>query len=62
MREFATHWRPGRWRANPALPLAVIVLMAVGDALFNSFFFYPAIMAAGSLARGGASREEPIGH
>jgi hypothetical protein len=33
----------------PGLPLAVIVLMASADALLNSFFFYPAILAAGAL-------------
>ncbi|MBB5687114.1 O-antigen ligase family protein [Sphingobium boeckii] len=39
--------------ANPiALPLATIVLMAVGDALLNSFLFYPALLAAGALATG----------
>jgi hypothetical protein len=41
------------WRLHPALPLAMIVLMAVGDALLNSFFFYPAILAAGALASDG---------
>jgi hypothetical protein len=30
-------------------PLAVIVLMASADALLNSFFLYPAILAAGAL-------------
>jgi hypothetical protein len=38
------------WRRNsPAAPLAIIVLMAIADALSNSFFFYPAILAAGAL-------------
>jgi hypothetical protein len=31
-------------------PAVAIVCMAVGDALLNSFFFYPAILAAGGLA------------
>ena len=35
----------------PELPLAVIVLMASADAFLNSFFFYPAILAAGALTR-----------
>jgi hypothetical protein len=37
------------WNIYPATPLAVIILMASADALFNSFFFYPAILAAGAL-------------
>jgi hypothetical protein len=49
-RAFAFYWRPGAWRLQPELPLAVMVLMAVADALLNSFFFYPAILAAGALA------------
>jgi hypothetical protein len=35
--------------------MAVIVLMATADALLNSFFFYPAILAAGALASDDAS-------
>jgi hypothetical protein len=31
----------------------MIVLMAIADALLNSFFFYPAILAAGALASDG---------
>jgi hypothetical protein len=38
-RAFAIHWRPGAWRLYPAPPMAVIVLMAISDALLNSFFF-----------------------
>jgi hypothetical protein len=49
-RAFAVQWHPGAWRLHPAAPLAVIVLMAIADALLNSFFFYPAILAAGALA------------
>jgi len=49
-RAFAMHWRAGAWRLHPAAPMAVIVLMAIADALLNSFFFYPAILAAGALA------------
>jgi hypothetical protein len=47
MRKYA-----GAWRLHPAPALAVIVLMAIGDAMLNSFFFYPAILAAGALAVG----------
>jgi hypothetical protein len=42
-----------RWvigRERTAAPLAAIVCMALGDALLNSFFFYPAILAAASVA------------
>jgi hypothetical protein len=35
---------------SPTVALAVIVLMASADALLNSFFFYPAILAGGALA------------
>ncbi len=49
-RAFAVQWHPGAWRLHPAAPLAAIVLMAVADVLLNSFFFYPAILAAGALA------------
>jgi hypothetical protein len=40
---------PTRQRRYPSAPLAMIVLMAIADALLNSFFFYPAILAAGAL-------------
>jgi hypothetical protein len=33
-----------------AVPIIAIICMGVGDALLNSFFFYPAILAAGGLA------------
>lgn len=43
-----------------AAPLTIIALMAIADALFNSFFFYPAILAAGGLAGfDGRRRVEP---
>jgi hypothetical protein len=35
--------------AQVSVPLAAIVSMTVGDALFNSFFFYPAIVASAAL-------------
>jgi hypothetical protein len=54
-RAFAIHWHSGAWRLHPAAPMAVIVLMAISDALLNSFFFYPAILAAGALASDDAS-------
>jgi len=39
------------WRADAVvLPLGVIVLLALFDALLNSFFFFPAILAAGAIA------------
>ena len=43
----ASGWRPD----GVTLMLATIVAMAVLDALLNSFFFFPAIVAAGTLAR-----------
>ena len=49
----------GTWRTHPTAPLALIVLMASADALLNSFFFYPAILAAGALARRHKSLQEP---
>lgn len=52
LRALSIQWHPGAWQLHSALPLAIIILMAVGDALLNSFFFYPAILAAGSLASG----------
>ena len=45
---------------HPTAPLAVIVLMASADALPNSFFFYPAILAAAALAPRNRSLEGPI--
>jgi hypothetical protein len=38
------HWH------RVSVPLTIIVLTAIIDALLNSFFFYPAILAAGALA------------
>ena len=49
LRAFSFQWHPGTWQLHPEAPLAVIVLMAIVDALLNSFFFYPAILAAGAL-------------
>ena len=46
-------WR----RAHPAAPLGVIVLMAIADALFNSFIFYPGLLAAGALVAGHGERQ-----
>jgi hypothetical protein len=45
---FANH-RLLHWHQT-SVPLATIILMAMGDGLFNSFFLYPAILAAGALA------------
>jgi hypothetical protein len=50
LRTFVNQLQLRPWRLHPAAPLATIVLMAIGDALLNSFFFYPAILAAGALA------------
>ena len=35
---------------NPALPLGILVLLALADAGLNAFFFSPAILAAGAIA------------
>jgi hypothetical protein len=51
LRALAIKGHSGAWRIHPTAPLAVIVLMASADALLNSFFLYPAILAAGALAR-----------
>jgi len=40
---------PGAWRTL-SVALAAIALMGIADALLNSFFFYPAILAAGASA------------
>jgi hypothetical protein len=49
MRALVNQWNSHK-RGYPAAPLAMIVLMAIADALLNSFFFYPAILAAGAIA------------
>ena len=49
LRAFAIHGRNREWRLHSSAPLAVIVCMALTDALLNSFFFYPAILASGAL-------------
>jgi hypothetical protein len=33
-----------------ALPLALIILLSLADALLNSFFYFPAVLAAGAIA------------
>ena len=38
-------------RAAPAMPLALIVLVALADSLLNAFLYFPAILAAGALVR-----------
>jgi hypothetical protein len=43
------NWAPPAGRPPLAVPLAVIALMAIADTIFNSFFFYPAILIAGAL-------------
>ncbi|UAK25110.1 hypothetical protein [Sphingomonas nostoxanthinifaciens] len=37
-------------RDAAALPLALIVMLALADAILNSFFFFPAVLAAGAIA------------
>lgn len=41
---------PRREQFDPALPLAIMVLLALADAALNAFFFSPAILAAGAIA------------
>ena len=41
---------PAQAVADPALPLAILVLLALADAMLNAFFFSPAILAAGAIA------------
>jgi hypothetical protein len=59
LRTLAIRAHSGAWRSHPTAPLAVIVLMASADALLNSFFFYPAILAVGALAHCHRSPQEP---
>ncbi len=41
----------GAWHlASISLPMALVILLTLGDALFNSFFYFPAILMAGALA------------
>jgi hypothetical protein len=42
--------RGAGWRDDAALPLGIIVLLAIADAGLNAFFFAPAILAAGAVA------------
>jgi hypothetical protein len=43
--------RPWQLTSIP-VAMAVVILLALGDALFNSFFYFPAILLAGALASG----------
>lgn len=47
---FARLRRVTRAAVDPALPLAIIVLLALTDAALNAFFFSPAILVAGAVA------------
>jgi len=47
-RALAIKGQSSTWSIYPRTPLALIVLMASADASLNSFFFYPAILIAGS--------------
>jgi hypothetical protein len=58
-RALAIKGQSSAWSIYPGTPLAVVVLMASADALLNSFFFYPAILIAGSLAPRHRSAQEP---
>jgi hypothetical protein len=42
IRALKRHWYASAWH-QPAVPLAVIVLMAIADAMLDSFFFYTPI-------------------
>jgi hypothetical protein len=59
LRALAVEGHFGASRIHPMTPLAMIILMASADALLNSFFFYPAIVAAGALAARHRSLQEP---
>jgi hypothetical protein len=50
VRALAIKGESSTWTNDPRAPLAVIVLMACADALLNSFFLYPAILASGAIA------------
>jgi len=40
----------GAWRLTSlSVPMALVILLALGDALFNSFFYFPAILVAGAI-------------
>jgi hypothetical protein len=41
--------RPHPERPTAAIALAMITLAAIGDAIFNSFLFFPALLAAGAI-------------
>jgi hypothetical protein len=46
-----SRWRLPITAQDPAVPLVALVLMAVADALLNSFFLFPALLAAGALVQ-----------
>lgn len=48
-----------RLGSDPALPLAIVVVLALLDATLNAFFFAPALVAAGSIASR-APRRRPM--
>jgi len=48
-RALAANWYPGAGRTY-SVALAIVGLMALADAVLNSFFFYPAILAAAAAA------------
>ena len=54
---FVGHAWPAALLTQPERALGAIVLIATVDALLNSFFFYPAILAAGALGTTRPSRK-----
>jgi hypothetical protein len=50
--------RPHPVEASAAIALAMITLAALGDAIFNAFLFFPAILAAGAIAATVPDRED----
>jgi len=49
LRALNVNWALSKMCLHAEVPLATIVLMSFGDALLNSFIFYPAVLAAGAL-------------
>lgn len=46
------HGRPVWTTGGAALPLALIVVLALGDGVLNAFLYFPAMLAAGAIAGG----------
>jgi hypothetical protein len=54
--------RSHRLVGEPALPLAILVLLALADATLNAFFFSPAIVAAGAIAAAARPFSRSVDH